>query len=96
MKAAATISASTDTPLPTSAFSSVAAATTFPLPSRLRGMQSAQLEELASRDFALGGRYGNKVARGLSVRTNPYAKACGAIVREALKGEMEDYNKNAV
>lgn len=47
-----------------------------------------QLEELASRDFALGGRYGNKIAAQLAVQTNPYAKMCGAIVKEAMRKEV--------
>jgi len=61
------------------------------LPESLGGLDSAQLEELASQDFMLGGRYGNKIARQLSVQTNPYAKACGAIVKEALRKEREEY-----
>lgn len=44
-------------------------------------------EEAASRDFALGGRYGNDVAKGLAVSTNPTAKLCGQMVREAMKKE---------
>ena len=47
-----------------------------------------QLETLASRDFFQGGRYGNDLAGAMGVRVNPYAKACGNIVREALKQEM--------
>lgn len=46
-----------------------------------------EFEEAASRDFAMGGRYGNDVAKGLAVSTNPTAKLCGQIVREALKKE---------
>jgi hypothetical protein len=44
-------------------------------------------EEAASRDFALGGHYGNEVAKGLAVSTNPTAKLCGQMVREAMKKE---------
>jgi hypothetical protein len=44
-------------------------------------------EEAASRDFAYGGRYGNEIAKGLAVSTNPTAKLCGQIVREAMKKE---------
>ncbi|KAI0506626.1 hypothetical protein F5B22DRAFT_443480 [Xylaria bambusicola] len=44
-------------------------------------------ESAASRDFALGGRYGNEIAKGLAVSTNPTAKLCGQIVREAMKKE---------
>jgi hypothetical protein len=61
------------------------------LPPTLIGLSSTAFEELASRDFALGGRYGNKIARQLSVQTNPYAKACGAIVKEALRKEREEF-----
>ncbi|KAJ5758940.1 hypothetical protein N7520_006096 [Penicillium odoratum] len=58
-------------------------------PDRLRGLGADQLEEMASRDFFFGGRYGNKVAQQLAVQTNPYAKMCGAIVKEAMKKEFE-------
>ncbi|KAI1323806.1 hypothetical protein F5Y16DRAFT_328379 [Xylariaceae sp. FL0255] len=44
-------------------------------------------ETAASRDFALGGRYGNEIAKGLAVSTNPTAKLCGQMVREAMKKE---------
>ncbi|EKV16301.1 Tetratricopeptide-like helical [Penicillium digitatum] len=58
-------------------------------PERLRGLSADQLEEMASRDFFFGGRYGNTMAQQLSVHTNPYAKMCGAIVKEAMKKELE-------
>jgi hypothetical protein len=58
-------------------------------PERLRSLTADQLEEMASQDFFFGGRYGNKVAQQLSVQTNPYAKMCGAIVKEALRKEVE-------
>ncbi|KAJ5405297.1 hypothetical protein N7465_006581 [Penicillium sp. CMV-2018d] len=58
-------------------------------PERLRGLSADQLEEMASRDFFFGGRYGNKVAQQLSVQTNPYAKMCGAIVKEAMRKELD-------
>ncbi|KAJ5925409.1 hypothetical protein N7454_008048 [Penicillium verhagenii] len=58
-------------------------------PDRLRELGADQLEEMASRDFFLGGRYGNKVAQQLAVQTNPYAKMCGAIVKEAMRKEIE-------
>lgn len=47
-----------------------------------------QLEEMASRDLFFGGRYGNKIAGSLAVKTNPYAKMCGAIVKEAMREEF--------
>ncbi|KAK4667351.1 hypothetical protein QC763_308460 [Podospora pseudopauciseta] len=46
-----------------------------------------EFEEHASADFALGGRYGNEIAKGLAVSTNPTAKLCGQMVREAMKKE---------
>lgn len=44
-------------------------------------------EERARRDFEEGGRWGSGVAREMAVRTNPYARLCGAIVKEALTRE---------
>jgi len=58
---------------------------------RLRNNQQldrADVEERASRDFAMGGRYGNEIAKALAVATNPTAKLCGGIVREAMKKEF--------
>jgi len=55
----------------------------------LQGLEKSELEELASKDFSGAARYGDEVAREMSVRTNPYAKMCGAIVRNALKEEMQ-------
>lgn len=55
----------------------------------LKGLGKSELEELASKDFAAAARYGDEVAREMSVRTNPYAKMCGAIVRNALREERE-------
>jgi hypothetical protein len=46
-----------------------------------------EFEENASMDFAMGGRYGNEIAKGLAVSTNPTAKLCGQMVREAMKKE---------
>ncbi|KAK8006434.1 hypothetical protein PG991_012731 [Apiospora marii] len=51
------------------------------------GWSKMNFEEAASRDFALGGRYGNEIAKGLAVATNPTAKLCGQMVREAMKKE---------
>ncbi|KAL4873036.1 hypothetical protein BDV12DRAFT_161217 [Aspergillus spectabilis] len=59
------------------------------VPSRLRDLGPEGLEEMASRDFFFGGRYGNKVAQQMAVQTNPYAKMCGAIVKEAIRKEVE-------
>ena len=55
----------------------------------LNGLGKSELEELASKDFAAAARYGDEVAREMSVRTNPYAKMCGAIVRNALREERK-------
>lgn len=55
----------------------------------LQGLGKSELEELASKDFSAAARYGDEVAREMSVRTNPYAKMCGAIVRNALKEERK-------
>lgn len=54
---------------------------------REAGWTKLMFEEAASRDFAMGGRYGNDIAKGLAVSTNPTAKLCGQIVREAMKKE---------
>ncbi len=68
----------------------------FTLPAELADLDGEQLEEMASKDFLLGGRYGNKIARELSVKTNPYAKMCGAIVKEAMRREREEYEMECV
>lgn len=49
--------------------------------------QKLDFEGAASSDFAIGGRYGNEIAKALAVSTNPTAKLCGQIVREAMKKE---------
>lgn len=51
------------------------------------GWSKLDFETAASRDFSLGGRYGNEIAKGLAVATNPTAKLCGQIVREAMQRE---------
>ncbi|KAB8235136.1 protein hmgX [Aspergillus alliaceus] len=61
----------------------------FEGPERWRSLDADQVEEMASRDFFMGGRFGNRVAQQLAVQTNPYAKMCGAIVKEALRKEVE-------
>lgn len=52
-----------------------------------KGLGKSELEELASKDFAAAARFGDEAAREMSVRTNPYAKMCGAIVKNALEEE---------
>lgn len=59
-------------------------------------LSGSDLEEMASRELAAGGRYGNETARQLAVKTNPYAKLCGSIVREALQKEISDYKQRPV
>ena len=58
---------------------------------RLANADSETLEEVASHEFALGGRYGNELARQVAVKTNPYAKLCGNIVKEAMEKEISDF-----
>ncbi|CAK4030872.1 Hypothetical predicted protein [Lecanosticta acicola] len=48
-----------------------------------------RFEEEASRLFYLGALYGNEVAKALAVHTNPHAKLCGNIVKEAMRKEIE-------
>lgn len=54
---------------------------------RLATWTSLDFEQAASRDFFMGGRYGNEVAKALAVHTNPTAKLCGQMVQEAMKQE---------
>jgi hypothetical protein len=63
---------------------------TSSLPTELSGIRSDELEERASNDFFLAGQYdvNNDMARQLSVKTNPYANICGAIVKEAMRREI--------
>jgi hypothetical protein len=48
---------------------------------------AGRLEEEASRSFFEAGRFGCAASRALAVRTNLYARMCGAIVGEALRRE---------
>jgi len=48
-----------------------------------------EFEEAAARDFMMGGRYGNEVAKALAVSMNPTAKLCGEMVRDAMRRELE-------
>lgn len=52
-----------------------------------RSWSVVDFEENASRDFVLGGRYGNEIAKALAVSTNPTAKLCGDMVKEAMRKE---------
>lgn len=49
--------------------------------------KSVDFEENASRDFWMGGRYGNELAKALAVSANPTAKLCGEMVKEAMRKE---------
>jgi hypothetical protein len=48
---------------------------------------TVEFEEAASRDFMMAGRYGNEIGKGLAVSTNPTAKLCGEMVKEAMRKE---------
>jgi hypothetical protein len=54
---------------------------------REAGWSTNDFEEAAARDFAMGGKFGSEIARGLAVSVNPTAKLCGQMVREAMKRE---------
>lgn len=58
------------------------------IPEQLRAMTWEELEEVASRDFEMGGRFGSEDAREMAVRTNVHAKLCGGIVKEAMAREI--------
>ncbi|KAK2745099.1 hypothetical protein FQN57_004006 [Myotisia sp. PD_48] len=62
------------------------------LPLPLQDLSDERLEDMASFDFQLGGRYGNEAAKQMAVGTNPYAKMCGAIVQDAMKAEIAQWN----
>ena len=55
----------------------------------LDGESSERLEERASHDFSMAGKHGSELARAMAVRTNPYAKMCGAIVQTAMRNEFK-------
>jgi hypothetical protein len=59
-------------------------------PASLRSVGLEGLMEMASNDFLMGGRYGDKVAGQMSVYSNTYAKLCGTIVKETLKKEIDE------
>lgn len=58
------------------------------LPLELQGLDHDAVEAFARRDLEAAGQYGDEGARDLAVRLNPYAKLCGDVVREAMRGEM--------
>ena len=52
-------------------------------------LSRSQLEEMASHHFAIAGRYGDRTAKEAAVALNPYARMCGAIVKNAMKEELD-------
>ncbi|KAK7535710.1 hypothetical protein IWX49DRAFT_260518 [Phyllosticta citricarpa] len=62
-------------------------------PDEVKGKDRDELEERASREFYVGGMYGDKMAKQLAVKTNPYARLCGAIVKQALRQEGEQASR---
>ncbi|CZT09385.1 uncharacterized protein RCO7_07404 [Rhynchosporium graminicola] len=51
------------------------------------GWKTVDFEENASREFMVGGRFGNEIAKALAVAANPTAKLCGEMVKEAMRKE---------
>lgn len=58
------------------------------LPLELHGLDHDAVEAFARRDLEAAGQYGDEGARDMAVRLNPYAKLCGDVVMEAMRGEM--------
>jgi hypothetical protein len=61
----------------------------FSMMPELTGLTDEAILELASRDFAMWGKDENEMAKQMAVLTNPYAKLCGSIVKEALRKRMD-------
>jgi hypothetical protein len=55
----------------------------------LKDWTQARFEEACSRDFFMGGRYGDALGKEMAQLTDPYAKLCGNIVKEAMRRERE-------
>lgn len=51
------------------------------------------LEAEAAHDFAGAARYGSELGRALAVATNPTARLCGAMVREAMRREYGEFGE---
>ena len=62
------------------------------LPKELSGLDKASIEEIASKDFEMAGKYGDQEAQKLAAVTNPYARLCGGIVKEAMKAELASFH----
>ena len=58
------------------------------LPPSLRGLSTKALEDFARGEFEEAARYGEGAVGEVARRLNPYAKLCGGVVREAMRGEM--------
>lgn len=58
------------------------------LPAKFKPTPGKSAEDMASEMFGLGGLYGNRVAQEMAVKTNPYARLGGEMVKEALKEDM--------
>jgi hypothetical protein len=54
---------------------------------RFKSWTQFDFEEAASKDFFMGGRYGNEIGKALAVHINPTAKLCGQMVQEAMRRE---------
>jgi hypothetical protein len=52
-----------------------------------RTWDAVRLEEEGSRSFYMAGLYGSEVGRAMAVKTNPYARLCAGIVKEAMANE---------
>lgn len=56
------------------------------------GRDRMSLEEEGSTCFLMAGAYGSEVGKVMAVVSNPYARLCGAIVKEAIRGETTGVN----
>jgi hypothetical protein len=56
-----------------------------------RTWDAMRLEEEGSRSFYMAGLYGSEVGRAMAVKTNPYARLCAGIVKEAMASEYSFY-----
>lgn len=52
-----------------------------------RRWDKMKLEEEGSRSFFMAGMYGSEIGRNMAVKTNPYARLCAGIVKEAMRSE---------
>ncbi|RPA74800.1 hypothetical protein BJ508DRAFT_418455 [Ascobolus immersus RN42] len=53
--------------------------------------EKEKLADLAHKDFTMGSKLGNELAKEMSVRTNPYAKLCGSMLKGVMKAEIDAY-----